>query len=141
MNHQEAVAVLNSLLNFYPESYQDGEQLSVIIHASEQYTTGITLAYHPRSDEHRVLVLELVFSPMPFFKLNGATKRAIKRLAKSTSEESSIHVEVGQDQRGFLQCVMSRTYWAPVEPELVDRDNAKMSALAMVAYQAIKNSQ
>lgn len=141
MDHKEAVAVLNSVLNFYPESYQDGEQLSVIIHASEQYTTGITLAYHPRSDEHRVIILELVFAPMPFFRLNGGTKRAIKKLSKATSEESSIQVEVGQDQRGFLQCVISKTYWAPVDPEQVDRDNAKMAALAMVAFGVIKDSQ
>lgn len=141
MDHREAVAVLNSVLNFYPESYQNGEQLSVVIYASEQYTTGITLAYHPRSDEHRVLVLELVFAPMPFFRLNSGTKRAIKKLSKITFEESSIQVEVGQGQRGSLQCVISKTYWAPVEPEQVDRDNAKLAALAMAAYGVIKESQ
>lgn len=141
MNHKEAVAVLNSVLNFYPESYQNGEQLSIIIQSSEQYTTGITLAYHPSSDEHRVLLLELVFTPMFFFRLNGGTKRAIKKLSKTTSEESSIQVEVGQDQRGYLQCVIRKTYWAPVDPEEVDRDNAKMAALAMVAFGVIKDSQ
>jgi len=141
MNHKEAVGILNAVLNFYPDSYQDGKELSVIIQSNEQYTVGATIALHPRSDEHRVVVLELVFSPMSFFRLTRSTQKAIKKLTKKTSEESSIHVAVGQDQRGSVQCVISKTYWATVDGQQVDSDHAKMAALAMVAFGLIKENQ
>jgi hypothetical protein len=141
MNHEEAVEILKTVLNFYPDSYQNGEELSVIIQSNEQYTVGATVALHPRSDEHRVVVLELAFRPMSFFRLNRSTQKAVKKLTKKTSEESSVHVAVGQDQRGSVQCLISKTYWAPVDGKQVDFDHAKMAALAMVAFGLIKESQ
>ena len=141
MNHKEAVDVLGSVLKFYPDSYQDGEELSVIIQSNEQYTVGATVAIHPRSDQHRVVVLELAFRPMSFFKLNKPTQKAIRKLAKKTSHESSINVEVGQDERGSVQCLIRKIYGSAVDSNQVDLDHAKMAALAMVAFGLIKESQ
>lgn len=141
MDHKEAVSALNAVLNFYPDSYQDEGQLTVIIHDGEQYRIGLSLALNPVSDQHRVLVLELLFDPMPFFRLTRATKKAIKKLSKQTWKESSIDVSVGQDANGFVTCLMRRTYPYPVETQQLHLDNAKMSALAMVVFQVISNSQ
>jgi hypothetical protein len=141
MNHKEAVAVLNSVLDFYPESIQDGDLPSVIIHDGEQYRIAISLAIHPRSDQHRVAVLELLFDPMPFFRLTRKTKKVIKKLSGVTSKESSIQITVGEDPQGSLECLVSKVYWSPVDAEQIHLDNGKMSALAMVVFQAISDSQ
>ena len=141
MEHEEAVAVLNSVLDYYPASYQHGEELSVIIQSNEQYTVGATVAIHPRSDQHRVVVLELAFRPMSFFKPSRATMKAIKKLTKKTSQESSITVTVGGDEHGSVQCLLSRMYLSAVDGERIDLDHAKMAALAMVAFGIIKDTQ
>jgi len=141
LNHNEGLSVLNSILNFYPDSFQVEGRPTIVIHDGEQYRIAISMAIHPMSKEHRVLVMELLFDSMPFFKLTRATKKAIKNLSKVTWKESSIDVSVGQESNGFVTCLIRKTYAHPVEIQQVHLDNANMSALAMVAFQAISNSQ
>lgn len=141
MDHKEATAVLNAVLNFYPESVQDGTLPSVIIHDGEQYRVAVSLAIHPRSEQHRVAVLELLFDPMPFFRLTRSTEKAIKKLSKVATKDSDIQVTVGEDAQGSVECLISKIYWSSVPAEQIHLDNGKLSALAMVAFQAISDSQ
>lgn len=141
LDHKEAVSVLNAVLNFYPDSYQDEGLPTVIIHDGEQYRIGISIAPNPVSEMHRWLVLELLFDSMPFFRLTRATKKAISKLSKQTWKDSDIDVSVGQDAVGFVTCLIKRTYGYPAETQQIHQDNAKISALAMVVFQVISSSQ
>ena len=140
MNHEEAIGVLNSVLNHNPASYQDGDEPSVIIDANEEYAVSITAGIHPYSEAHRAVVLELILSQM-FFRLTLKTKLAIRKINKNVAQPRGFVVRVMENHSQHLRCVISRNYYSVVTADQIELDHAAMSALSLVVFQAIKSSQ
>ena len=139
MDHKQGFESLNSVLNKYPDSYQQGEHPTVVIFDSEQYVVALSMALHPFSDDHRVLVLELVFNSLPFFKYDISTKSVVKRLNKKVVSREGFEVKIWQES-GHLGCGIGKSYYSPIDLEMLERDRAIVSALALVVFQALSNA-
>jgi hypothetical protein len=139
MNHSDGFKSLNAVLNKYPGSYQQGDDPVIVIWDSEQYVIRVSLYGHPYSEAHRLLALELVFSPFPFFALNSARKRALKRLNKNEEASKDFSISASQNQSG-LNCLISKVYTKEIDLDELEQDRLYISMLAMLVFRVLSDA-